>query len=175
MDPGRSIQHEISSLKGTSWLFFRFCFLRFLSSTSYAFRAALFSHNASLTRTSSLYGCRMNKKFSLEGFGAIELNRGIIILRSLSLPLSVCFLWIKGMKSFCSPLCPGVTTGGGRQGLDHGSGVTIVLIWCVSWASVWDAVGGCCMRHIKCVCAGRCRAEGLLQSGNCCIAVTSVI
>lgn len=38
-----------------------------------------------------------------------------------------------------------------------------------------DAVGGCrcCMRHVKCVCAGRCRAERLLQS-CCCCCITAV-
>lgn len=35
MDPGRSIQHEISSLKGTPLTYFTFWSLRLLSSTSY--------------------------------------------------------------------------------------------------------------------------------------------
>lgn len=54
MDPARSIQHEISSLKGTPWLFFFFFFkILHVSSAWYAFRTALFSHNSSLVRTSS--------------------------------------------------------------------------------------------------------------------------
>lgn len=62
MDPGRSIQHEISSLKGTPRSFLMFCFLRLLSSPSCAFRTALFSHNPSLT--SSSYRCSINRKSS---------------------------------------------------------------------------------------------------------------
>lgn len=41
------------------------------------------------------------------------------------------------------------------------------------WGAVfYDSVGGCCsMRHVECVCAGRCRAA--LQRGCCIAAVTS--
>lgn len=154
MDPGRSIQHEISSLKGTPLSFLMRCFLRLLSSPSCAFRTALFSHNPSLTATSSSYRCSINRKSSvLQGRGVKWRDSNPVLFRFGIV------LWIKGMKSLCFPLCPGVTTG-----LRRGSGVTIVLRWRVLRA---DAAGGscCCMRHIECV---WCRAGGLLQSGGCC-------
>lgn len=67
------------------------------------------------------------------------------------------------MKGLCSPLCPGVTTGVG-PGVRGNDCAEIVCFMCV----LVRCCSRCCMRHMECVCAGRCRAGRLLQSGCCC-------
>lgn len=140
MDSGRSIQHEISSLKGTPLTYILFWFLRLSSSPSRNRRSTVPGwHRVPSQR------CNINNKLYSGRFLAGEPSGGFLILGSFAFLQS--FADKRNEKLLSSVLCRR------EQGLDGGARgnncAETVYLMCVS-ACGKDSAGGR-MRQEECV------------------------